>query len=434
MYRLNKKTVAAVVAITLAALVVFGYSVKYSRDKNEERIASVSTTKMPESTTVNRSGAELLSESEDKKFQLYYIEKTELAYIVYEGKEFDCNWGWSVKLHKPDTSYFDVDGDGEKDFLVRILAEYSTDDASNAAKYEVYNLYMYKGTEKDGEPDLEIFFANKQTWREPFSEAVKCEVTQLKSSKKFIQVAMNNADRSISYDDSGLTDNKYTYYAAAFRDDKNNYFTLANWHFNQGIYKFDEENEKLRLTMSIIVEYRENEFKEYLGDVTCEIGIVNGRLAIVPMTIIFEPLSKKVVVDPRNMAEKDWSITIKNSAADPKASSADINWIENQFDVSTLGDQTDMDFSKLTSKIKYIDTVEISQSGIVLTAFPNYTYSDRVLQNGVFSVVIDDGNGTRQIDYTCVEGTKNGRSTLTITFDKTYNKDELKDMRIKFGA
>ena len=427
------------IAVALvAAVAILLVSRNYSNRLRQEKLETAteySTTQIT-TTSVEEGQRRLLDEVEEGDYQLYYYPETEKVELVHGDIVKEFNWGWSVKIHIPEMAYYDVDEDGEKELVMRVAASSKTDDAINAQPYAIYNLFVVEEVETDGVKDLAFFMAGASTWQEPFKEHIKVEITQLKSSKKFIQVAMNNADVGISYDDAGMTNNEYTYYAAAYRDTKNHFYTLDTWNFNSGIYTFDEKRGKMVLDISIIVQYEEEEFREYIGNINCDISFSNGKFHLTPNTITFIPMSPKVVVDPRDGASKSWSVTLKNSSADPKADAKDINWIENQFDITALKSENSIAFASLPSKIKYVDSVVISESKIVMTAMPGYTFSQRVIDSGTFTITIegDDGSSS-QIDNTCEITTDgSGRSILTMTFDKTYNQNDLKTLRIKYGV
>lgn len=421
----------------IIAVVILAFSYNYSQKQNQSKIENATEYSTAELTTSNFDGERsLLCENKEGDYQLYYYPETDKVLLVHGDLQKELNWGWTVKIHIPEMAYYDVDDDGEKELLLRVAALNTKDDVINAKTYTVYNLFVVKVVEIDGVEDFSMFMAGASTWQEPFKEAIKVEVTQLKDSKKFIQVAMNNADVGISYDDIGLTNNKYTYYAGAYRDNKNNYYTLDSWSFNSGIYTFDAESEKMVLDISIIAQYEEEDFREYIGNIHCNISFSNGKFHLTPNTIVFVPMTPKIVTDPRERASKDWSITLKNSAGNPNTSSKDINWIENQFDMTAYSKDTTLDFSTLNSKIKCVDTVVISESGIVMTAKSGYTFSERVAENGTYTVTIEGDDGSsQQIDNTVsIKTDSSGRSILTLTFDKTYDRAALKTLRIKFGV
>ncbi len=426
--------IAVVLIASVAALFI---SKSYSQKQQQEKIDSAteySTTQIE--TTVSDGERTLLGEIKEGDYQLYYYPETEKVELVHGDLVKEFNWGWSVKIHIPEMAYYDVDDDGEKELLMRVAAANKTDDAINATRHAVFNLFVVEEVETDGKKDLAFFMAGSSTWQEPFKEKIKVEITQLKSSKKFIQVAMNNADVGISYDDKGMTNNEYTYYAGAYRDNKNNFYTLDTWNFNDGIYTFDEERGKMVLDISVIVQYKEEEFREYIGNINCDITFSNGKFHLTPNTITFIPLDTKIVIDPREGASENWSITLANTSPVPKSDSSDINWIENQFKVSLYNGTTSIAFADLNSKIKCVDTVQISESGVVMTAKDGYTFSQRVIDSGTFTITIEGDDGSsRQIDNTCEISTdKNGKSVLTMTFDTTYDKETLQTLRIKFGV
>ena len=235
---MNKRIIPPILITValVASLVALVVSRNYNQRIQQEKIDSAteySTTQI--ATTAAADGERtLLGEIEEGDYQLYYYPTTEKVELVHGDIKKEFDWGWSVKIHIPEMAYYDVDDDGQKDLLLRVAAGNKTDDAINAKQHAVFNLFVVQEVETDGEKDLAFFMAGASTWQEPFKEKIKVEITQLKNSKKFIQVAMNNADVGISYDENGMTNNEYTYYAAAYRDIYNKFYTLTSWHFNDG--------------------------------------------------------------------------------------------------------------------------------------------------------------------------------------------------------
>ena len=68
-------------------------------------------------------------------------------------------------------------------------------------------------------------------------------------------------------------------------------------------------------------------------------------------------------------------------------------------------------------------------------AKPGFVFSDRVLKNGDFSVVINSGTDDEyDIVYKAEIKEKDGVSLIKLTFDRKYTRDELKNIVVKFGV
>ena len=177
-----------------ASVAALAMSYNYSQRVRQEKIESATEYSTTETTTTSPPENTLLAEVEEGDYQLYYYPDTEKVVLVHGDLQKEFDWGWSVKIHVPELAYYDVDDDGEKEFLMRVAAGSKTDDAINAKPYAVFNLFVVEEVETDGVKDLAFFMAGASTWQEPFKEHIKVEITQLKNSRKFIQVAMNDAD------------------------------------------------------------------------------------------------------------------------------------------------------------------------------------------------------------------------------------------------
>lgn len=65
--------------------------------------------------------------------------------------------------------------------------------------------------QKDGSFEYDLVVADRESWKRPFTQAVKCSVTQLKNDPMRVQVAMGNASGSLSFDEkTGISTSKYT--------------------------------------------------------------------------------------------------------------------------------------------------------------------------------------------------------------------------------
>lgn len=88
----------------------------------------------------------------------------------------------------------------------------------------------------------------------------------------------------------------------------------------------------------------------------------------------------------------------------------------------------------MESEIKSVDSIEITNRKIVLTAKEGFNFVNSNVTSGDYSVSItlDD------VDYDIVSSaevsTSGSNSVLTFTLDKSYKRSDLKNISIKFGA
>lgn len=72
---------------------------------------------------------------------------------------------------------------------------------------------------------------------------------------------------------------------------------------------------------------------------------------------------------------------------------------------------------------------------MVLTAKDGYSFSNVITGSGNFSVLINSGTDDEyDISYDCAVKNEGNTSTLTINFDKTYDREDLDNVTINFGV
>ncbi|MCH5321705.1 MAG: hypothetical protein J1E36_08060 [Eubacterium sp.] len=439
-----KKSIILIAVLLVAVIGAFGFSYQYRNQKISEQIAQASTqaktTVAEESSQAgdNTNGRVLITEDKENDYQIYYNTATEIVSIIHGEyvREFK-SWAYSVKCEIPTIFCKDYDGDGENELVIKIVnGKQEKTDVKGKYLY-TYALYMFKPrTTSAGEKTFSIINATENTWKAPFNNAIRCEMTQLESCKKILQFAMDDIEEEIEYDEkTGLTTNKYGGYAAAMADVKNNYYTMNQWSKGLGIYDLDPDTGEMTLDIQLIVGYKETSKTQYAGDIHCEVDIKNGRFYVVPKTIVFIPNPNYVVNDPRDTAKSNWSCLINNASTNTNIANNDIDWIETEFSLSNTSSESSQYFENLPSKIKGVDTVKFTQRDVVLTAKSGYKFSQNMLDAGVFSVLINHGEENEvNIAYTCSVKNENGVSTLTINFDKTYDKEDFDKVFIKFGV
>lgn len=429
-----KKTIIATVALLIAVAGIFAFSIQYRNRKEAENIKSVSTTQHTEKTAqttvpVQEDESNLIVEDKESGCRLYSDgDKVVVVYGEYT-HTFET-WAWSIGKEVPGIFYDDYDSDGEKEILIR-LVNGVTDDGD----LYTYTLYFLKPfVTKNGDKDFKIKIASTNTWKNPFDQAIKCEIIQLKC-KKFLQFTMDDINESIVYDsETGITQSEYAGYAKAAANSKKEYYTLDRWNKGAGIYDVDEDG-KITLDIQVLVNYKEVKEAQYIGNIHCNLEVINGVFDIVPNTIVFVASEQFKISDPRDTAEDDWKFTLINSSKGTDFDSTEIDWIETEFDLSNTKSEKTESFEKRKSKIKCVDKVEFTQESLTLTAKEGFHFSQRMADKGAFSLTINSGeNEESDICYTCEVKTVNNRSILVYTFDKTYDKEDFNNIKLKFGV
>ena len=260
-------------------------------------------------------------------------------------------------------------------------------------------------------------------------------MTQLKSCKKFLQFTMNDAEETITYNEkTGITTNKYVGYGLALCSNSKTYYTLDRWNKGAGIYNLDK-NGNISLDIQVLVNYKEISDTQYIGNIHCGMEIVDGAFILKPNTIVFNSVDPYKVSDPRDTAKKKWSYTIKNASSGTTFKSTTIDWIEADFDLEGTAKQITQPFDSMASKIKCVDSVKFTEKSVVLTAKDGYSFSNVITGSGNFSVLINSGTDDEyDISYDCAVKNEGNTSTLTINFDKTYDREDLDNVTINFGV
>lgn len=423
-----KKIIAII--LTLAVLIcAFVASVAYRNRKNEEQHQSLqvlSSETASDEEMVN-SNDEPVIVTDDGVYKIYFNGKI-VTIINGDYKTEVDGWQSIFSSELPKAVSKNMDSDDEKELLLRIPIGNS--DGTQTTTYVIYLFDPY--TDEDGEKTFYRNATGNSTWTTPFEQTVRAEVTQLSSCKKILQYAMESVENQIEYDKNGLGTGNYVGYARALSDDNGQYYTYKDWSLGQGIYSLDDDG-NITLDIQVIVEYEEVKKTQIIGFVHCNIQYENGSFSIVPKKIDFRAQDIYRVSDPREITDSKWSVTVNNQGPNPDFQNKNIDWLEWEYDVSSAGTSQSLNFETLSSKIKCVDTVKFTQSSVTLTAKEGYTFASAT--KGNFAVILNNGDDDQvDIAYTCSVNTVDGRSTMVITLDKNYSKNELSDMTLKLGA
>lgn len=425
-----KKIIAIITALAVA-VGVFAVSLSYRNKKNEEhhqQLMSVTTKQTQES----KISTDPVVVTDDNEYKLY-IEGNIVNVVKGEHKIRMNNWVDSFNRELPKAVSKDIDGDGEKELLLKV--NNGTHINVDKSESTLYAVFLFDPTvDENNKKTFETVVANTNTWTAPFANTVRAEVTQLKSCKKILQFSMDNLENQLRYDSKGLATGNYVGYAAALSDKSKNYYTYDNWTLDQGIYDMDDDG-NITLKIQVIATYKETTAKQIMGFINCKIQFDDGMLSIVPKQISFTANDPFRVRDPRNAYNGKWSASITNTASRPDFQDNVIDWIDCDFDVSAINGSQNSSFSNMPSKIKCVDKIDFTESSITLTAKEGYTFYKNPIESGDFAVVINEGkNDETDISYTCEIKNTDSAEKLVITLDGAYSKSELKTAVIKFGA
>lgn len=435
-----KKTIA--ICVLLAAVIgTFIYSYQYRSEKITQQTSVIAATsaQTTESETANEEeaaqGRHLVAEDKENDYQIYF-DGTNTEIVHGEYKRTFTSWSYSLSCEDPVIYCKDYDGDGDNELMLKIVNGRLEEQYDKNSSPYTYALYMFEPiTTSSGEKTFSAIVASADTWKEPFAEAINCELTQLKNCNKFLQFTMDDADETIVYNEkTGITTNEHVGYGLAFCDNSKNYYTLDRWTRGAGIYDLDK-NGNITLDIQVLVNYQEITDTQYLGNIHCEMTVTDNMFSISPNTIVFNAIDPYEVADPRDLAESKWTCVIDNESAGTNFKSTEIDWIDAAFSLENTDEQNAQYFESMPSKIKCVDSVKFTQGAVVLTAKDGYTFSQTIADSGKFSVLINSGEDNEyDISYSCSVSNKNNSSTLTIKFDKTYDKEDFGNITIKFGV
>lgn len=434
------------IALLIALGIIFGVSYQYRQKKISEDIVfttqQISTTEKGETTTQK---TQLIHEDKESGYKFYLVD--DKGYIEHNGlRKEKGGWGWVLSACKIETHYGDFDGDGEKELIVLYanIAEKAndlliTDDKTDFTNYHTTVAMIKEAKDSAGRTtDFNCLYADEKTWKKPFSQAISLQTNQLKSCTKYLQIVMDDNDTQLEYDKkTGISDNKYVFYAKALKTPKSDtYSKLIKWNKGAGNYYVNKDG-KLCLSIMVLGYYEGWDKAQYIGNIDTEIAINrSGVLDMKPSTIKFTANDRYVMPDPRKETKEKFTYTITNSSpATTITTDKNIDWLEATFNANKGVTEELLSFGDLNSQIKDVETVKITQSYIELTAKAGFAFSDRVTDDGDYSLVINEGaKDEREISYKSQIIKKDGVSVLKITFDKKYKRSELEKLSLKFGA
>lgn len=415
------KKILPLIAVLIAVVIAFAFSVKYKNKKaveNENHETAITQEKNNEELK-----NELIAENKESGYKLFFDgENATLVSADNATLEFS-SWKKSIAIAVPELYYNDFDGDGNKELIIKVV-----DSSNRVTGKTVYSYELYLITEQtvDGAKKLGYSIARESTWKNVFNNAIKFEVTQLKT-KKILQFAMNDINEKITYDEeTGLTDNKYVSYALALSDTKKHYYNILKYNRGLGVYNILEDG-TITLDIQVIVNYNESNENHHIGNIHTEMIISEGKFHVKPKTISFETLDEYKVSDPRETAKESWSYTINNTSPASASNSKTIRSIDTGFTVSTSGNHSQQALAGETTDIKNAQNIIFSQNGVSITAKEGFSFDKTQLDEGRFSLLINDGKD--DISYSAAIRD----NTLFIYFDKTYDRDMLGRVQIKFG-
>lgn len=359
---------------------------------------------------------------EKEGFTLYRHEGNVI--LEHNGKQFTFNnWSSAIDEETPQMYYFNADDDEEKEVIVRAVT--GTEQETGNFVYDIYVL-----DPAPNEENYDVRLLSQETWRTIVDRQIVQEITQLKTCKKIVQIAMTTAGNAIAYDKAtGIaTECGYQNYFRALQDENGNYLTVNHYSKGKGLYFI--KNNKICIQVDVQIAYNEITSVQYAGTINFEITLKDNNVKITEKSLQFLPDKTYRVADPRVTAQTAWRYTEQNSNA---GTTGNIQWLKYALHMESDAVTQTFPFVSDTGDIQKIASIQITQDAAVLTAAEGASFVAKPAETGEFSVIINSGTDTEtDIAYTAALDASG--SVLTIHFDKAYAREEMKSLQISYGS
>ena len=381
-----------------------------------------------ESTTASNKRA-LLAENKEGDFQLYA--QGDKAILVHHGKSKTFS-GWSRYLTKerPKLYYTDLNGDKKKELVVRLVSGIDRSTGQELYTYDLYVLTPHK--QKDGSFEYDLVVADRESWKRPFTQAVKCSVTQLKNDPMRVQVAMGNASGSLSFDEkTGISTSKYTAFSRAETNTDGTPQTIYGWDYGIGTYTV--EDGQIKVKIAVRIDYKLPPDQDY-GLHPLWPGLFGGRLLFKERQRLLSGCQGLPHYGPPGCGGAGLGLYPHYASGAAGITEPQLSRVEGTFTVPDSGADGVRSFSGMDSQIKAVSAVRFTNKQIVLTAAEGYSFMQNTANARDYAVQITRNKVTYRIDKSAEITEANGRSVLTFTLDKSYKRSDLQKVSLRFGA
>lgn len=418
---------SAIIIITAVLLLVLAVTAGCAPN-NEETTEKYSIYEADGMIDRERKDRVLLAELVEEDFHLYA--EGEYVILVHNGQETEfSDWSRSIADETPQMYFYDFNGDGEKELLIRAFED--TDEKTGEAVYCLYAL-MPSVNDK-GEYDYTVCYGGRSSWHTTFSEKVAMEMTQPASCDKRLQFVMANSYDTTAYDTAtGLLSEGRAWYAEALSDGKGNYYKFTDWTEGLGTFIINEDDMSIKVEINIYVSYNEVDTLQKIGHINCGIELKGSTFDVAQRSVNFTTEDKYVVSNPRITAEKPWQYTVTNTGSySPRDKAIDHFTITISPSDSKTGEQTA--FASSTGDLRAVDRIVFENDKITLYAKSGFSFSDSVVKNRKYTVT---ATGAKKVEaaYSAAISQDSGVQTLVITLDKSYPITEMKTVSLAFGG
>ena len=353
----------------------------------------------------------------------------DLIVLDHAGKRYEFS-GWSkdIDMEKPEMTVINIDDDPEDELIVKGVAAF--DEESNDY---IYSVYIMNSVE-DAAKGYEVAILNEDAWKNLASKYIISEITQLKTSKKIVQLAMiaNTTGSALAYDNAtGIAIDAHTGYFRALQSDDGQYLTAAVWNMGKGIYSVSEDG-TVSVDIDVDVSYDNTSEVQQAGVLRFDIALTsNVEYTIASKSILFTPNKSYAVAEPKLETAAGWSYTENLTTAATPAK--EIKWIKHTLQYDAEAVTQTVDTAEELGDLSGVESLTMTESGITLKARKGSTFSEATAKSTQFSVIINKGTDSQyDIAYTCT--LNEAKDTLTVTFDRTYARSEINAVEINFGT
>lgn len=352
----------------------------------------------------------------------------DLIVLDHAGKRYEfLGWSRDINLEKPELMVINIDEDPEEELIVKGVAAF--DEQSNDFIYSVYIL----NSVEDAAKGYEVAILNEAAWKKLASKYIISEITQLKSSRKMVQLAMvaNTKGNALAYDNTtGIAVDAHTGYFRALQDENGKYLTASVWNMGKGMYSVSEDG-TVSVAIDVDVSYDDTTEVQQAGILQFDIELTSTvDYTIAAKSILFTPNSSYLVAEPKMKPAAAWNYTENITAASPAKT---IKWIKHTLLYDAAAVTQTVDATEELGDLSGVETLTMTEQGIMMKARKGSTFSEVTANSPEFSVIINKGTDKQMdIAYTCE--VNEAQDTLTITFDQTYAREEIETIEINFGT
>lgn len=384
------------------------------------------TTVSKQPATEKNAGKKLIASLEDEDFYLY--KSDDIVILTHNNKSYEYyNWSRYIDTEEPELYYHDFDKDNQKELLVRSVG--SIDEATKQNIYELY--YLDPITDDDGSEAFDVTLLSHRFYTNLLDKGIIEEVSQLKTCRKIGQFVMNFASKGIKYDKAtGIAKDAHSGYFSVPKNNNGEYLTIDSWSKGNGLYYVDDDN-VINFEIDVNISFVDSDYVQQAGKIKLKLDKnQTGSFYIAQKTLKFVPNKQYIVADPTIVNTEHWSYVENNANKSTDSNDLVIDWLKYETSFNPSITTQTVSFGNGAADANGLKCIEVTDNKVVLTAKEAYTFDSSYL-NGQYSVILND---KYDIAYTSQLSVEDNVQIITIQFDRSYGKDEIKSLKINYGS